>query len=93
MNESVTQRARQLGLFIVQTKSTVRNAAKEFSVSKSTVHTDVSKRLEKIDGELYEKVRDVLDENKSLRHIRGGMATKEKYEHIRQCRETNGNIK
>lgn len=93
MNESVTQRARQLGLFIVQTKSTVRNAAKEFSVSKSTVHTDVSKRLEKIDSELYEKVRDVLEENKSLRHIRGGMATKEKYEHIRQCRETSRNIK
>ena len=64
MNDLVTQRARQLGLYIVETKATVRAAAKEFSVSKSTVHTDVSKRLKRIDFELYERVRQILDENK-----------------------------
>lgn len=84
MNDLVTQRARQLGLYIVETKATVRAAAKEFSVSKSTVHTDVSKRLKRIDFELYERVRQILDENKSQRHIRGGMATKEKYENMKR---------
>lgn len=83
MNEAVKDRAKELGFYILETKSTVRAAAKEFSVSKSTVHTDVSKRLKYIDFDLYEKVREILDENKSQRHIRGGIATKEKYSKIR----------
>lgn len=89
MNEAASERARQLGLYIIETKATVRAAAKEFGVSKSTVHTDVSKKLERIDFELYELVRGVLDENKSQRHIRGGNATKEKYKTLREAKMRN----
>ena len=79
LNVLLEKRARDLGFYILETKATVRTAAKQFGISKSTVHTDVSKRLKDIDFELYERVRDVLDENKAERHIRGGVATKEKY--------------
>lgn len=79
MNVLLEKRARELGFYILETKATVRTAAKKFGISKSTVHTDVSKRLKDIDFELYERVRDILDENKAERHIRGGVATKEKY--------------
>lgn len=79
MNVLLEKRARDLGFYILETKATVRTAAKQFGISKSTVHTDVSKRLKDIDFELYERVRDILDENKAERHIRGGVATKEKY--------------
>ena len=79
MNALLEKRATELGFYILETKATVRTAAKRFGISKSTVHTDVSKRLKDIDFELYERVRDVLDENKAERHIRGGVATKEKY--------------
>lgn len=85
MNDTAKERARQLGFYIIETKATVRAAAKQFGISKSTVHTDVSKKLEKIDFELYELVRAVLDENKSQRHIRGGDATKRKWEAKRKC--------
>ena len=73
------ERAKALGEYIVINRATVRQAAKEFSVSKSTVHTDVAYRLRSIDGELWVKVKEVLCENKQTRHIRGGMATREKY--------------
>ena len=79
MNELVEKRAQTLAEYIVETKATVRAAAKRFDVSTSTVHTDVSLRLKEIDHDLYERVRVVLDENKAERHIRGGNATKEKY--------------
>ena len=79
LNVLLEKRARDLGFYILETKATVRTAAKKFGISKSTVHTDVSKRLKNIDFELYERVRDVLDENKAERHIRGGVATKEMY--------------
>lgn len=79
MNVFVEERAVVLGKYIVETGSTVRFAAQKFSVSKSTVHTDVSQRLKYIDKDLFESVRAVLDKNKSQRHIRGGLATKEKY--------------
>lgn len=82
LNALLEKRARDLGLYILETGATVRAAAKRFGISKSTVHTDVSKRLKDIDFELYERVRDVLDENKAERHIRGGVATKEKYRRI-----------
>ena len=82
MNVLLEKRAVALGFYILETKATVRQAAKKFGISKSTVHTDVSKRLKDIDFELYERVRDVLDENKAERHIRGGVATKEKYRRI-----------
>lgn len=84
MNDLVEERAKQLGQYIIETKATVRAAAKKFSISKSTVHTDVSKRLKYIDFVSYEKVREVLDENKAQRHIRGGIATKEKYSAMKE---------
>ena len=83
MNYTVEDRAAELGEYIVRNNATVRSAAKVFGISKSTVHTDVSERLEKSDYALYVKVRRVLDENKAQRHIRGGLATKEKYEHLK----------
>ncbi len=78
MKEYIEERAVEIGRYIVEYKATVRQAAKQFHISKSTVHMD-SIRLEKINPALYEEVRKVLDVNKSERHIRGGMATKEKY--------------
>lgn len=79
MDNKGDERAVALAEYIVKNSATVRSAAKANSVSKSTVHSDVTKRLVKIDGELYEQVRRVLDKNKQERHLRGGMATREKY--------------
>lgn len=75
----VEERAIELGEYIVEHNATVRAAAKEFGISKSTVHMDVSDRLKKADPALYTQVRRVLDVNKQERHIRGGLATREKY--------------
>ncbi len=79
MKGVVEERAAMLGRYIVETGSTVRAAAKVFGLSKSTVHTDVSERLKKLNPQLYSEVREVLEINKAERHLRGGMATKEKY--------------
>ena len=79
MKGIVEERAVELGAYIVENKTTVRDAAKKFGVSKSTVHTDVSRRLRKLNPVLYHEVRSVLDVNKAQRHIRGGIATREKY--------------
>ena len=76
------ERAIALGEYIVRNKATVREASKCFSVSKSTVHTDVAYRLQKIDRELWLQVKEILEINKQTRHIRGGMATKRKYENM-----------
>ena len=65
--------------YIIESGATVRSAAKKFGVSKSTVHKDVSERLRHLNPDLYLKVKTVLEKNKSERHIRGGIATKEKY--------------
>lgn len=78
---SIEERAIKLAQYIIDTKDTVRGAAKKFGVSKSTVHKDVSQRLVNINYTLAMEVRKVLDENKAERHIRGGMATKLKYSH------------
>lgn len=79
MKTLVEDRAVELGEYIVEHKTTVRATAKQFGISKSTVHSDVSDKLKKISPSLYNEVRKVLDDNKAQRHIRGGMATKEKY--------------
>ncbi|MBQ7541950.1 MAG: sporulation transcriptional regulator SpoIIID [Clostridia bacterium] len=79
MKGIVEERAVELGEYIVENQTTVREAAKKFGVSKSTVHTDVSRRLCKLNPGLYHEVREVLDVNKAQRHIRGGIATREKY--------------
>ena len=68
-----------LGEYIAENKATVRKTAEVFSVSKSTVHTDVTKRLKSVCPALYNEVHAVLQENKAQRHLRGGKATKEKY--------------
>lgn len=79
MKYTVEDRAVELGEYIVKNRATVRAAAKRFGISKSTVHTDVSERLKRTDPILYKEVREVLDVNKAQRHIRGGIATREKY--------------
>ena len=79
MNDTARIRSVELCEYIVKNKSTVRAAAKVFGVSKSTVHTDVTQKLEEIDPGLCREVREILDINKAQRHIRGGIATREKY--------------
>lgn len=79
MQDYISERVVKEGLYIMETKSTVRAAAEYFSISKSTVHKDVTERLKAIDKYLYNDVRRVLDKNLSERHIRGGNATKNKY--------------
>ena len=79
MWEYIRERAIQCAEYIVETGCTVRACSAHFSISKSTVHNDVTERLQEIDEELYEKVRGILEFNLSERHIRGGIATKEKY--------------
>ena len=79
LNTYSDDRAFRLGEYIVAHKATVRAAAEVFGVSKSTVHMDVTVRLKKTAPSLYSQVREVLNTNKAQRHIRGGLATKEKY--------------
>ena len=79
MAESIEQRACQLAVYMIETGATVRAAANHFGISKSTVHKDLTYRLPHANKTLYVKVRKVLDLNKSERHIRGGLATREKY--------------
>lgn len=79
MKGIVEERAAIIGEYIIENKTTVRKAAKKFGISKSTVHKDVSHRLKKINPALYRNVKKILEINKSQRHIRGGLATKEKY--------------
>ena len=81
MNSQPNQRAVVLGQFILENKTTVRTAAKQFGISKSTVHKDVTERLSQVNPTLAREARKVLDVNKSERHIRGGLATREKYLH------------
>lgn len=83
-DQEIADRAVILGEYILEHNATVRSCAdyfsKRFGISKSTVHKDLSERLPKLAPELYPRVRDVLQKNKQERHIRGGMATKHKYE-------------
>ena len=79
MRGTIEERAVNLAQYIIDSKDTVRGAAKKFYISKSTVHKDVTERLEEINSALAKEVRKILDENKAERHIRGGMATKLKY--------------
>ena len=80
---SIEERATELAHYIIDSKDTVRGAAKKFWLSKSTVHKDVAERLVRINPSSAKEVRIILDENKAERHIRGGMATKLKYSHIK----------
>jgi len=79
MKDYICQRVLEVADYIYETKATVRQAAKVFGVSKSTIHKDVTDRLEKLDAQLADKVREVLEYNKAERHFRGGEATRLKY--------------
>ena len=83
MKEYIEERAINIANYIIENNVTVRQTAKEFGISKSTVHKDVTQRLRYEEPALYLRVKEVLDKNKSERHIRGGLATKEKYLGIR----------
>ncbi len=79
MKANIEERACELARYVVENNATVRSAASRFSISKSTVHKDLSERLEPVDRELYLRVKSVLEKNKAERHIRGGIATRKKY--------------
>ncbi len=79
LKEYIEERAIEIAHYIIEKDATVRQTAKAFGVSKSTVHKDVTTRLERIHPTLAKQARKVLDQNKSERHIRGGLATREKY--------------
>jgi len=79
LKDYIEERVIDLANYIVEKKTTVRAAGKKFGISKSTVHKDVTERLKEINSLLANRVREVLDENKAQRHIRGGEATKAKY--------------
>lgn len=79
MNDTIWKRVKDIGVYILETQATVRDTARVFSVSKSTVHKDMTERLPKIDPVLARGVKAVLDHNKSERHLRGGEATRQKY--------------
>ncbi|MDP4093811.1 MAG: sporulation transcriptional regulator SpoIIID [Bacillota bacterium] len=80
MKEYIEERAIELANYIIEKKTTVRAAAKKYGISKSTVHKDVTERLARVNPNLANDVRNVLEENKAERHIRGGQATKAKYQ-------------
>ncbi len=82
MKDYIEERAVEIANYIIESNSTVRQTAKKFGISKSTVHKDVTERLLQINPALAAQARRVLDTNKSERHIRGGLATREKYLHL-----------
>lgn len=82
LKDYIEERAVEIANYIIESNSTVRQTAKKFGISKSTVHKDVTERLIQINPALAAQTRKVLDTNKSERHIRGGLATKEKYLHL-----------
>ncbi|MBC7340690.1 MAG: sporulation transcriptional regulator SpoIIID [Firmicutes bacterium] len=82
MNDFIWKRVLEVSQYIYRTGATVRDTAREFGVSKSTVHKDVAERLPRINAELADQVRRVLEFNKAQRHIRGGEATRRKYQAI-----------
>lgn len=82
MKGNIEERACALAAYIVENRATVRAAAKQFGVSKSTVHKDLQERLPALNGALSAQVKQILEENKAQRHIRGGIATRKKYKGI-----------
>lgn len=82
MQNYIRKRAVRVAQHILQTSDTVRQTAEVFGISKSTVHKDVAERLPRINKEMSEQVKDILDKNKAERHLRGGEATRQKYAQI-----------
>lgn len=83
MRDNIEQRACDLAVYIIENRTTVRAAAKKFGISKSTVHKDLSQRLAGLNRTLYLQVKQIMEQNKAERHIRGGLATRQKYRRIR----------
>ena len=79
MKDYIEERAVNIANYIIENNATVRQTAKAFGISKSTVHKDIADRLRSVDRGLYVRVKQVLDQNKAERHIRGGLATRRKY--------------
>lgn len=84
MKDYIEQRCVEIAEYILNNKATVRSCAKVFGVSKSTIHKDIAERLIKINPILSKEVKQILEYNKSVRHIRGGLATQEKYKHYEE---------
>ena len=82
MTDTIEDRACTLAVYMIETGATVRAAAKHFGISKSTVHKTLTERLKQCNYTLYLQVRQILDKNKQERHIRGGMATRQKYQRM-----------
>lgn len=80
MTDTIEERACRLAEYMIRTGATVRSAAKHFGISKSTVHKDLAQRLPEYNRSLFLQVREILDLNKAQRHIRGGMATRKRYQ-------------
>ena len=83
MRDYIEDRVLELAHYIIENKATVRATAKKFGISKSTVHKDISERLQIINHSLFSEAKEILDANKAERHIRGGLATKTKYANMR----------
>ncbi|WP_042221447.1 sporulation transcriptional regulator SpoIIID [Oceanobacillus manasiensis] len=88
MHDYIKDRTIRIGNYVLETKKTVRVIAKEFGVSKSTVHKDLTERLPQINPELALKVKEILEYHKAIRHLRGGEATRKKYKIEPQVKET-----
>lgn len=82
MKNYIEQRVLEIANYCLNNNATVRESAKRFGISKSTVHKDITERLPELNHELYEEVKKVLETNKAERHLRGGEATKQKYAHM-----------
>ena len=92
MHDYIKERTLKIGEYIVETRNTVRTIAREFGVSKSTVHKDLTERLPEINPDLANRVKKILEYHKSIRHLRGGEATKEKYKKEEGQRKLTKNI-
>ncbi|WP_018132943.1 sporulation transcriptional regulator SpoIIID [Effusibacillus pohliae] len=92
MHDYIKERTLKIGEYIVETKNTVRTIAREFGVSKSTVHKDLTERLPDINPELANRVKEILEYHKSIRHLRGGEATKKKYRKDESKRKMSKNV-
>ena len=79
MADTFDRRACELAVYIIENRGTIRSAAKHFGISKSTVHKDITQKLKNINLSLYAQIRKILDDNKAERHIRGGIATQNKF--------------
>ena len=89
MKDYIEERVLELAQYILENKATVRKAAKKYNVSKSTVHKDITERLSDLNPALAVRVHNVLDKNKAERHIRGGLATREKYLRLTKLNKTH----